>query len=329
MTPDRRAARDRLLADCGFDGAQIDTLAADASFRSYDRAHMADGRTLVVMNAPPDKEDVRPFARIAGLLEAWDFSAPRILGADEAAGFLVLEDLGDDLFSRLIERGHDAGELYAAAVDLLVELAGHTPPADLPAYDLDMLVAETDLLIDWRYPEVAGHPLDDAARADWHTAWRSVLAEVGDAAGTLVLRDYHVDNLIWLPSRAGLARVGLLDFQDAVRGHPAYDVASLLSDVRRDVPPALEAAMLDRYIAASGVDGEAFRRAYTLLAAQRNAKIVGIFTRLWRRDGKARYLDWLPRTWALLRRDLADPALEPVAQWFDNHIPQDPAETSR
>lgn len=325
MQPERRAALTALLDEAGFGGARIEPLAADASFRSYDRVFAADGRRAVLMNAPPGKEDVRPFRRVAELLGGWGFSAPRIHAADETHGFLLLEDLGDDLFGALIRGGAAEAPLYEAAVDVLTALSAHAPPSDLPPYDMALLLAETELLLDWRFPEVAGRPVGDAARRTWQDAWATVLQPVADARAVLVLRDYHVDNLIWLPRRAGLAKVGLLDFQDAVRGHAAYDLASLLVDVRRDVPPALEESLLARYIAATGADGAAFRADYARLAAQRNAKIIGIFTRLWRRDGKARYLEWLPRAWRLLRRDLSHPALEPVAAWFDMHMPDDPA----
>jgi aminoglycoside/choline kinase family phosphotransferase len=328
MQAERLAARERLLQGCGFGGANIAPLAADASFRRYDRISGTDGRYAVLMDAPPDKEDVRPFHRVASILDDWNLSAPEVFGADAAHGFLLLEDLGDDLFSRLIRNGHDETELYAAAIDVLADLTCRTPPGDLQAYDSDLLLSETELLLDWRFAESTGESATDTQRETWRAAWSTALAPVADARDVLVLRDYHVDNLIWLPGRDGVRRTGLLDFQDAVLGHPAYDVASLLSDVRRDVSPELEQAMLDRYMAATGAEETEFRNAYTLLAAQRNAKIIGIFTRLSVRDGKHGYRKWLPRTWRLLRRDLSHPALAPVARWFDNHLPRDPAEDS-
>lgn len=326
MQPDRRAARDQLLSTCGFGDARINPLAADASFRRYDRIQRPNGDPAVLMDAPPDKEDVRPFRRIADLLSSWSLSAPMVLGADETHGFLLLEDLGDNLFSRLIQAGHDATELYAAAIDLLADLGTQSSPPDLPVYDMDLLLKETELLLDWRFVEATGSAPTERQRAAWLSAWTEALQPVATQHAVLVLRDYHVDNLIWLPGRSGLRRTGLLDFQDAVRGHPAYDVASLLSDVRRDVAPALEQQMLDRFIRATDADDVMFRTAYALLAAQRNAKIAGIFTRLSVRDGKHTYRQWLPRTYRLLRRDLVHPALAPVARWFDNHLPHDPAE---
>ncbi|WP_417518482.1 aminoglycoside phosphotransferase family protein [Minwuia sp.] len=324
MEPDRIAARDRLIAEAGLAGAAVGPLAADASFRSYDRIVHPDGRRAVLMNAPPGLEDVRPFHRVADLLSGWGLSAPTVIEADTNAGFLLLEDLGDDLFSRLIAQGHDEVQLYAAAVDVLIALARQAPPADLPAYDMDLLLTEADLMPDWYAPH-CGVTLTPGEREAYRHAWRSCLGQVAAVTDTLVLRDYHVDNLIWLPERHDVAQVGLLDFQDAVRGHAAYDLASLLSDVRRDVPPQIEAAMLDRYIAGTACSSERLRTAYTVLAAQRNTKILGIFTRLSARDGKDGYLRWLPRTWRLLERDLRHPALAPVAAWFDNHLPNVPS----
>lgn len=328
MQSDRIDARDRLLGQSGFGGAAIAPLAADASFRRYERIDGIDGSRAVLMDAPPEKEDIRPFRRIAELLHGWELSAPEILGADETHGYLLLEDLGDDLFSRLIEQGHDESELYSAAIDVLCDLSHRMPPTDLPAYDLDLLLSETDLLLAWRFQEATGQQPSEVQWQEWRLAWADVLRPLLDARRVLVLRDYHVDNLIWLPRRAGLRRAGLLDFQDAVRGHAAYDVASLLSDVRREVSSELEEAMLSRYISVTGTESDAFRTAYALLAAQRNTKIVGIFTRLSVRDGKHGYRKWLPRTYRLLRRDLSHPALAPVARWFDNHLPRDPVEDS-
>ena len=326
MTPERRTAMMKLLAEAGYGGARIETLAADASFRSYDRVFAPDGRRAVLMNAPPDKEDVRPFRRIADLLTAWALSPPAVLAVDAAQGFLLLEDLGDDLFGRVIAR-EPAMEapLYEAATDVLAVLAGRAAPPDLPVHDLDALLDEVALFLDWRFPEVRGREAGDAERRSFRDAWAEALLCASGRQDVLVLRDYHVDNLIWLPDREGVRRVGLLDFQDAVGGHPAYDLASLLADVRRDVPADLEEAMIRRYLAATGAAETPFRAAYAALGAQRNTRIIGVFTRLCRRDGKPRYMQWLPRAWRLLRRDLAHPALEPVAAWFDIHVPDDPA----
>ncbi len=318
--PDRAACIRAFLADAGWDGAELRPLAGDASFRRYDRVVQGE-RRAVLMDAPPAHEDVRPFVRVARHLAGLGFSAPAILAADEDAGLLLLEDLGDDLYTRVLASGAaDEATLYATAIDVLVALDARPASCPVPPYDDARLLAEADLLLDWFLPAVNA-PVADEARAEFHAAWLAVLPVARALPGCLVLRDYHADNLFWLPRRRGVRRCGLIDFQDAVAGPLAYDVVSLLEDARRDVAPATVAMALDRYLGATGVDRAAFLAGYAVFGAQRNTKIVGIFTRLWRRDGKRLYLDFIPRVWRHLDRDLAHPALEPVRRWFDRHCP--------
>lgn len=305
----------------GWGDAQRASLAGDASFRRYERL-TKPGRHMVLMDAPPPQEDVRPFTAIARHLSALGYSAPRIEAEDAADGLLLLEDLGDSTYSRVLDTGSNPRALYGAAIDLLADLRRHAVPEGLPPYDETVYLTEADLLIDWFLPAVTGRETAESTRRAYHEAWRAVLDRSNLGPPVLVLRDYHADNLMWLPNRQSHARVGLLDFQDALAGSPAYDVVSLLEDVRRDVDPELAEAMIVRYLsAATDLDAAKFRDAYAVLGGQRNAKIVGIFTRLWKRDGKASYLDLIPRTWRLLEGDLAHPALAPVRAWFDEHIP--------
>jgi hypothetical protein len=318
--PERDVAIEAFLAGAGWPGALRAPLAGDASFRRYER--IRDGaRRAVLMDAPPAHEDVRPFAAVARYLGDLGLAAPDILAADEAQGFLLLEDLGDDLFTRVLCQRADEAVLYAAAIDVLVAAQDRACALALPVYDEALLLAEADLLIDWFLPAVSGAPTPDEARAAYRDAWRRVLPAAHVWPARLVLRDYHADNLIWLPDRPGLRRCGLLDFQDAVIGPTAYDLVSLLEDARRDVAPATVRRSLDRYLTLTGADRGAFRAAYAVLGAQRNAKIIGIFTRLWKRDGKAQYLDLIPRVWAHLEGDLGHAALEPMRGWFDRHVP--------
>ena len=322
---DRRPVIERFLATAGWPGAAVRPLAGDASFRTYWRL-AADGRRAVLMDAPPPHEDIRPFTRIARHLRDLGFSAPAILAEDVAAGLLLLEDLGDGTFTRLLAAGADEAALYALATEVLIDLhrrpAAVAVPHGVPPYDDRRLLDEACLLTDWYLPAVTGAPLPDAVRAAFVEAWLTVLPAVHAAPPTLVLRDFHVDNLMSLPERAGVAACGLLDFQDAVAGPAAYDLMSLLEDARRDIGPALGAAMLDRYQGAMpGLDRDAFARVFAILAAQRHAKVIGIFTRLARRDGKPGYLVHIPRVWRLLERALVHPALTPVRRWFDSHVP--------
>ncbi len=324
---DRTASIAAFLDRAGWGAAGRRKLAGDASFRRYDRLTANDGRRAVLMDAPPPQEDVRPFLAVARLLHRLGLSAPRILAEDVEAGFLLLEDFGDSTYTRLLRDGAAAErDLYALAVDTLIALhRGFDPSlaASLPPYDESRLLAESLLLVDWYLPAITGAKPDPALRDSYIDAWREVLplASAG-APDTLVLRDYHVDNLMLLDGRTDVAACGLLDFQDAVIGPATYDLVSLLEDARRDVPPALAAAMIERYLAAfPALDPDAFGASYAALGAQRNCKIVGIFTRLCVRDGKPHYLGHIPRVWGLIEQDVRHPALAPIAAWLDRHVP--------
>jgi len=248
-------------------------------------------------------------------------SAPEVLAEDREQGFLLLEDFGNDTYTRLLEGGADEPRLYALAVDTLVamqraaELRG-TP--GMPAYDTERLLAEAALLVDWYMPLAA------ELRNEYLALWRELLPDAEVSSPTLVLRDYHVVNLMLLADRPGVRRCGLLDFQDAVTGPPSYDLVSLLEDARRDVSAALRRAMTERYLAAfPAFDRSEFLRSAAILAAQRNCKILGIFTRLWKRDGKPQYLAHIPRVWRLLEEDLRHPALARIGCWLDRNLPPD------
>ncbi len=322
-----RAARiDAFLAAAGWGEAARAPLGSDASFRRYLRLTGPEG-AAVLMDAPPPREDVRPFQRVAELLTGLGFSAPRILAADGEAGLLLLEDFGDATFARALAEGADPDPLYALATDTLIALhRAFTPRAAgagaLPDYDEARLIdGEAMLLVDWYLPAVGLHSTD-AARAAFRAAWRGALRACEALPRTLVLRDYFPDNLMLLDDRAGVAACGLLDFQDAVLGCCAYDLLSLLQDARRDVPENLEAAMIRRYLDAfPALSAEAFHAGYTVLAAQRHAKVLGIFTRLAHRDGKPHYLKHIPRLWRLMDRALAHPALASVKAWLDAEVP--------
>ena len=308
------------LEASGWGGCAAAPLAGDASFRRYYRLARHAG-SAVLMDAPPPHEDVGPYVVVARLLRDLGFSAPEVLAENHGEGFLLLEDFGDDTYTRLLERGTDEPALYTLAVDTLIALqraAGTRAIPELAPYDSERLLSEAALLVEWY------RPLPGALCDEYLALWRAVLPETVVSLPTLVLRDYHVDNLMLLPDRPGIEGCGLLDFQDAVTGPPGYDLVSLLEDARRDVPAALRRAMTERYLAAfPALDREAFLRSAAILAAQRNCKIIGIFTRLWRRDGKPQYLAHIPRVWRLLEQDLRHPALAPIARWLDRHLPRE------
>lgn len=310
------------VAAQGWGDAELRPLAGDASFRRYVRL-VRPRETAVVMDAPPPKENVRPFLHVGRALAGFGYSAPRVWGADEEQGFVLLEDLGDDSYNRRIAAGHDEGELYGAAVDLLADLARRGAPASLPGFDDARILREVELLLDWTWPALAQKPVPHDMRAEFRALWQQAIPGMRRSAPVLVHFDYHVDNLLWLPRRQGLGRVGLLDFQDAVCGPAALDLVSLLEDARRDVRPALAEAMIGRYLAATGFPADDFRASYAAVGAQRNTRILGVFGRLWLRDGKPGYLKLLPRVWGLVERDLAHPELAALRRWFDRHIPAD------
>jgi aminoglycoside/choline kinase family phosphotransferase len=310
MTPPPGAAA--FLDANGWGGAQILPVAGDASFRRYFRAAVGD-RRAILMDAPPPHEDPRPFIAVAQWLVEHDFAAPAIIASDLDQGLVLIEDFGDDRLREAVDAAPDEElALYAPAIDLLVRLAEH-PAGPIPPYDRAVLKREAGLFVEWYCPAVGIEP----DLAGWAAAWEVVFDHAIAETPITVLRDYHAENLMLVgPERS----LGLLDFQDALAGHPAYDLVSLLQDARRTVDPAVEIAMLDRYRAATGAD-EAFMNAYHVLGAQRNAKILGIFTRLWKRDGKPHYATMCPRVWAYLERDLAQPVLAPVAAWFAANVP--------
>ena len=303
------------LEAAGWGGARVEPLAGDASFRRYFRVSQG-GRSAMLMDAPPPHEDPAPFLEVGAWLAANGHRAPAIHAEDRQRGLVLIEDFGADrMRDWLDDNGHAEEETYAAAIDALVRLH-RSPPGPFPPYDMAVYQRETGLFTEWYCPAMR---LDVDAES-YREAWDAVLTPMlpRQNPGVTVLRDYHAENIMLLEGGAQ----GLIDFQDALIGHPAYDLVSLLQDARRDVSVELERAMLDRYRAQAHPD-EHFEADYARLGAQRNAKIVGIFTRLWRRDGKPRYPAMCPRVWRYLNRDLDHPALAPVKAWFDANIPAD------
>jgi N-acetylmuramate 1-kinase len=363
---DRQTALKEFLAGAGWGAASVSPLPGDASTRHYARLAM-EGRKAMLMDQPQDAEaptappgaseetrralgynalarlagaDCARFAAAAAWLRGHGLAAPDIYAADHKQGFVILEDLGDALFAEVLADGRDEKQLYESAVEALAKIHANDAPASLStgkplfAFDQAALVAETDLLTEWFLPLALGRKATDAEVSEHRALWRAALAGIGKSRSVFVHRDYHAENLLWLPERNGVARVGLIDFQDAVAGSPAYDLISLIEDARRDVRPELAEAATAHYLAvmrAQGtpVDEAAFRHEMAVMAAQRNTKIVGVFARLYKRDGKPRYLAFLPRVWGHLERDLTHPALANLRAWYDRVIPKDKRSVER
>ncbi|GFE49375.1 aminoglycoside phosphotransferase [Roseobacter cerasinus] len=322
----RAAMLDSFLTQAGWGAARYSPLAGDASKRRYDRLTGKAGARAILMDAPPETgEDVRPFARIARHLLGLGLSAPQIMAQDDTRGFLLLEDLGDDLFARLMETDPVLEpQLYAAAVDVLTHLHKTTPPP-LPIFDATQAAEWIAPAFDW-YQFGATGAVDMAAKARVRGILRALLEPLDAQPRVLIQRDYHSENLLWLPDRDGPACVGLLDFQDALQGHRAYDLVSLLQDARRDVSSDMEATMIHRYLEQTGQDAETFRTAYAVLGTQRNLRIIGIFARLCLRDGKAHYIDMIPRVWRHIERNLNHPALHELAVEIAQTLPRPAAD---
>lgn len=322
----RQAEIAAFLAANGLSDAVREPLAGDASARRYERLRKAGGGTLILVDTPAPAEDLVPFIAIGAELAAIGLSVPAVLVADVERGLAIQDDFGSETFSRLLADGADPQPLYEIATDALIAIHRGWPDGAaqrlaLPLYNPDLFIAQTRLFLDAYMPVVLRHPLSERDRSDFDTAWRTVLEPVCAGAPSLLLRDYHVDNLMRL-DRPGAKAAGLIDFQSAGWGPRAYDLVSLLEDARRDVAPALAEAMVERYLAAvPGTDAAAFRRAMAVLGAVRHTRIVAIFVRLALGQGRRSYLVHLPRVWRLLEAQLAKPELGPVAGWFDRHLP--------
>lgn len=314
----RDAAISAFLRQHGYGDARVAPLAQDASFRRYLRIS-GGPRPAVLMDAPPP-EEIAPFLRMAAHLEAAGLSVPEILAVDLPAGLLLEEDLGDDLFSVVVARWE---QLFDAAVDALVAMQRAAPPADLPGWGPgQMSTASQGTLLDWWWPAMFAAPAPEAARRDFAGALAALLEPLDAGPVGCVHRDFFAGNLIWLPERGGVRRVGILDFQGAALGHPAYDLVSLVQDARRDFPPGLAERAIARYLRARPeLDEAAFRTAFIACAAQRHLRVAAQWVRLARRDGRPSYLAYGPRTWRLLGEALAHPAAAPLAAVMDRWIP--------
>ena len=308
---------------CGWGNAECVHLAGDASFRTYYRLRRATGETSVLMDAPPPDEDVRPFIDVGDYLRGLGLSAPSVLAKDIKQGFLLLQDFGDDLYSRVLAAEGDAFSLYTMAADVLSVVHQAPIPPFLPEYDEAFLLREVSYLPDW-FCHHCTPSLSDEARTEYMALWTALLPVARAVPEVVVLRDYHAENLMHLQGENGLKACGLLDFQGAVRGPLTYDLMSLMEDARRDICTDLRDTIRDDYMQSfPNLDRGAFLRSWSVMAAQRHAKVIGLFIRLWKRDKKPMYLVHLPRVWRLMERACQDPVLQPLRRWLDCHIPED------
>jgi hypothetical protein len=315
----------QFLARNNWENTKINLLAADASFRKYFR--VIDGKkSVILMDANPRKENVEKFSFISKKLFLLGFSSPRIIASDFKKGLLLIEDFGDITYTKALRSGFDENKLYSLATDALIRLHKKTQGKKIPQvshYNLAAFEAEHRLLVDWYYPAVKKKNISTSAKKKYLSIWRKLLAKYITLPNVLVLRDYHVDNLMSLSGRRGINSCGLLDFQDAVFGPQVYDLVSLLRDSRRNIRPTLVAKMKKRYLRSfSNINEIEFEENFSVLSAQRNCKVLGIFVRLYMRDRKSEYIRHLPRVWRLLKQNLNHESLYPLKLWFEEYLPE-------
>jgi N-acetylmuramate 1-kinase len=316
---DRRAEITGFLQAAGWAAAERRHLAGDASDRRYERLRLGAATAVLMDNPPGGADDPAAFAAMARHLRGLGLSAPAILAEDMGRGLLLLEDLGDDLYARLLAADPEREiELYAPAVDVLLHLQRKPAPAGLPNLTAKDWAEAAGFALEF-YAATANGTKPDATA--FLAALGAALKAHADGPRVLILRDYHAENLLWLPGRAGLARVGLLDFQLGQLGQPGYDLVSLLQDARRDVAEETEAAMVARFATGLGADAERFAAHYAVLGAQRALRILGVFARLCLVAGKPQYLRLAPRVWGQLQRNLAHPALAELRAACDRVLP--------
>jgi aminoglycoside/choline kinase family phosphotransferase len=310
---DREQIISQFLQDNGYSNYKRIKIPGDASFRHYERLEHPEHGTFILMDAPPATEDVKPFLKVDNILQKLKLSAPKIFAMDVTNGLLVLEDFGQARFANIFnEMPSLQPKLYRQALDVLAAIRNRGGDYDLPDYSIDVLIKESMLFAEWYLPlfkDIKGKELE-RIKLKFRNVLADALLKLDNTKKVLVLRDYHSENLMHLPAREGEQRVGLLDFQDALIGHPAYDIVSLLDDARRDVPRDLMQELMGYYFDLfPGIDREKFNEDYAILGAQRNLKIIGIFSRLKMRDGKEHYLSLIPRVQAYLMGNLQHPSL--------------------
>ena len=317
----REENKKEFIAKAGWSEAAREAIPGDASFRHYERLCLHGNQNAILMDAPPGVEDIKPFVKVDEILAKCGCSVPKIISKDEDKGFLLLEDFGRYAYSRVVrENPEREAELYHAAIDALAMMGKKGADDTLPPYDKEVLEREVSLFADWLLPAVFNEHQVQIMRREFMTLWDEIASTMPLEPEVVVHRDYHADNLFWLHGKKDAEAVGMIDFQDALSGRAAYDVVSLLKDVRRDVSEEVEASALKRFVEKSGRDEETFMKDYVFYGVQRNAKILGIFMRLYHRDGKDVYLNLMPRVWRLFMRDLNHIMFAELKLWMDAHV---------
>lgn len=303
----------------GWDDALVEPIKSDASFRNYYRIRKKN-LTSILMDTSRSSEKIEKFIEVSKLLNNFGLSAPNCLATDFKTGYSLLEDFGENSFNNEILNGKNPLILYEKAVDVLVHIKKQSVSKNFQKFDTKRMLEEVSLFIDWTLPSITGYKVDNINKSEFLLLWKNVLTELEDYKNTLVLFDYHVDNLMWLNSRKGIKKVGLLDFQDALLGPSEYDLVSILEDARRDVEQEIVEEMIRRYLFFCPEKKNTFNKNYSILGAQRNTRILGVFVRLFIRDNKSNYLTFMPRVWDLLEKDLQHPVLSKLHKWYNKNV---------
>lgn len=322
---EREISLQHFLREHGWQQAQRIKISGDASFRQYERLYLANRQPAILMDAPPPKERIDHFLKIAKILQAMEISVPEILAVDLQQGFIIMEDFGDNTYTRLLQTGYEEKKLYQLACDLLIHIRHHSDPpilAQLSPFDLNKVLREVQVFTEWYWPMIHKTPISATGLQEYVKIWQYIFQTTASPHQVLTHFDFHVDNLMLLPHKPGIKACGLLDFQDAVQGPAMFDLMSLIDDARRDVAQALGTQLIHRYQSAFPQDHrEEFDANYALFAAQRHTRILGTFVRLFKRDAKPGYLQFIPRVWKQLESALEHPSLGPLKNWFTGHFP--------
>lgn len=324
-TKTRAELKAEFIKKRGWETATVSFLAGDCSNRIYDRLTGPNEKTAVLMDAYGPDEKVKPFIAISKLLNKLGCAAPKVLASNLKNRFLLLEDFGDETFTACLNKGGDPDLLYDIAIQSLIQLHRTfdiTMMPTLPVYDLETLLEKANLFLEWYFPSIHGAPPSPVAIQAWQEAWHESLQVLVRSPKTIILRDFHVDNLIWLKGRKGPEQCGLLDFQDASLGPQAYDLVSLFEDVRRDVCPQLTERLLQKYLSTFPIlDEERFMAQYYTAGAQRATRIIGVFSRMLLKQKRDHYMRFIPRAWKWLENDLKHDNLLAIRRWFDEYFP--------
>jgi aminoglycoside/choline kinase family phosphotransferase len=318
---DRSAQLQRFI-DSHFSGVKysMTPIVGDAGLRDYFRLSTQDSN-YIIMDCPPSYTSVKPFIDVAQFLTQNDFSAPQIINYDTENGFLILQDFGKvsvrDYILGLEEQDlQERTNIYHLSINLLVDLQKIAPPSELQNFSNDLMCSELSVFSDYYIPYKKNEKISSAKLEQFIEIWQNILSKQTQTTKSIILRDYHVENMMYLDQEKNIKKLGLLDFQDALVGSPIYDLVSILEDARIDIPRNFALECIQYYAEQKNLDFNKVLNDYHILGAQRNLRILGVFARKYSRDGNDTYLQYIPRVLKYLEYDLSHPILRPLKDWL-------------